>query len=178
VLTPSPTTYADVAGLRTVRRYQDRPLEPADLEAILDAGRWTGSSKNRQGWALVLFTGREELEALASAGSFATFVPDAAAALALVRTPDGNDFDIGRLAQNLMLAAQARGVGSCPITLHDQERAVAVMALPDGYEARWAVVLGYPDAEAEAEHWEQRSAMGMRGRRPLSEMLHRRRFGS
>ena len=45
--------------------------------------------------------------ATASAGNFSTFVPDAAAVIALVRTPDGNDFDIGRLAQNLVLAAAA-----------------------------------------------------------------------
>ena len=178
MLTPSPTAYAAVAGLRTVRRYEDRALDPDDLEAVLEAGRWTGSSKNRQGWAVVVFEGREELEALASAGSFATFVPDAAAAIALVRTPEGNDFDIGRLAQNLMLAAQARGIGSCPITLHDQERATEVMSLPEGHQARWAVVLGYPDAGAEAEHRGQRSAAGMRGRKPLADMVLRRRFGS
>ncbi|NQV07313.1 nitroreductase family protein [bacterium] len=172
----SQNMYSAISGLRTVRRYTGEPLSPEHLEAVLDAGRWTGSSKNRQGWAMVVFEGREELEGIASAGTFAVWVPDAAAAIALVKTPHGNDFDIGRLAQNLMLAADALGIGSCPITLHDQDRANEVIGLPDDHEARWAVVLGYADEREESEHRRQRSSTGMRGRVLLADIVHRRRF--
>ena len=46
--------YAAIKGLRVTRSYLARSIDPADLAAILEAGRWTGSSKNRQGWVLVV----------------------------------------------------------------------------------------------------------------------------
>ncbi len=83
----------------------------------------------------------------------------------LVRLPGGNDFDIGRVAQNMMLAAAARGLGSCPITLHRREQAHEVLALPEDHEATWAIALGYPDEEAEPEQRRRAAAAGFTGRR-------------
>jgi nitroreductase len=95
----------------------------------------------------------------------------------LVRLPGGNDFDIGRAAQSMMLAAAARGLGSCPITLHRRDRAREALAIPEGHEATWAIALGYPDEEAEPEQRRQAAARGLTGRRSLAELTHRGRFG-
>lgn len=144
---------------------------------MLEAGRWTGSSKNRQGWSFVVVDDRAGLERLATAGSFTGPVLASVATVVLIRLPGGNDFDIGRVAQNMMLAAAARGLGSCPITLHDRERAREVLALPEGHEGTWAVALGYPDEEGEVEQRRRAAAAGFTGRRPLAELAHRGRFG-
>ena len=144
---------------------------------MLEAGRWTGSSKNRQGWAFVVVDDREGLERLATAGSFTGPVLASAATIVLVRLPGGNDFDIGRAAQSMMLAAAARGLGSCPVTLHDRERAQEVLALPEGHEGTWALALGYPDEEAEVDQRRRAASAGFTGRRPLAELVHRGRFG-
>jgi len=170
-------TYRDVLGLRVVRRFEDRPVPAGEVEALLEAARWTGSSKNRQDWAFVVIDDAEGRNHLAGAGSFTTPMRDAPLAIALVRAPGGNDFDIGRVAQNIMVAAAARGLGSCPITLHEQEVARAVLALPEGFECRWAVAIGYPDAAGEIEHRAALKEMGMSGRKPLSELVHHGRFG-
>ncbi|HEX5630086.1 MAG TPA: nitroreductase family protein, partial [Acidimicrobiia bacterium] len=50
-----PDAYSLIRGLRATRHFQPRALDPADLAAILEAGRWTGSSKNVQGWQFVVF---------------------------------------------------------------------------------------------------------------------------
>ena len=174
---PSPTAYDHVLRLRVVRCFRPDPIPAEELAAVLEAGRWTGSSKNRQGWAFIVVEGRDGLERLATAGSFTAPVLASAATVIVVRLPGGNDFDIGRVAQNMMLAAAARGLGSCPITLHDRDRAREVLALPDGHEATWAIALGYPDEEAEAEQRRRAAAAGFTGRRPLAELVHRGRFG-
>jgi nitroreductase len=57
-------------------------------------------------------------------------------------------FDIGRVAQNIMLAAKAIGVASCPITLHRSAQARQFLGAPEGTETRYAVALGYPGAAA------------------------------
>lgn len=173
MLTPSPETYQSIRGLRVVRRFQDRPVANEDLDAILQAGRWTGSSKNRQSWALVVITETEQLSRLADCGDFTQPLRNAAAAIVPVRLPDGYDWDMGRLAQNLMLAAAARGVGSCPVTLHREECGREVLGVPDDHGCRFVVALGYPDAEAESTG---RAGFPLSGRKELSALVRYERF--
>ncbi len=143
-----PDNYEFVVGLRAIRDYTDIPLSEEHLEAILEAARWTGSSKNRQNWSFVVVTG-ERLGELARCGRFTQPVRDSVATIVLVQEPGGNMFDIGRAAQNIMLAAQALGVASCPITLHREKKANEFLGAPADRIARYAVALGYPTDTAE-----------------------------
>jgi len=172
-----PAAYRHVLALRVVRRFLPDPISPAEMEAVLEAGRWTGSSKNRQGWAFVVVDDRPGLERLATAGDFTGPILASAATVALVRLPRGNDFDIGRAAQSIMLAAAARGIGSCPIAFHRPDQAAEMLGLPEGHNCTWAVALGYPDEAAEVDQRRQAAAAGFKGRRPLNELAHRGRFG-
>jgi nitroreductase len=175
---PSSDTYDAVVGLRVHRNYLSEPIRPEEVDAILEAGRWTGSSKNTQRWVFVVIDEGEGLDALASAGRFTRPVRNAVLAIALAWPPDGNEFDIGRAAQNMMLAAASLGIGSCPITLHDEDRAREVLGLPNGYRCRYAISFGYPDPEAEAAERRDRRSLGKTGRRPLEEIAFRGRFGA
>jgi len=141
-------TYDFLIGLRAIRDYQATPLSNEDLGAILEAGRWTGSSKNRQSWSFIAITDPDRIQGLADHGDFTQPVRDSVATIVLVQEPDGNMFDIGRAAQNMMLAAKAIGVASCPITLHRDQEAADFLGIPDGAVARYAISLGYPTADA------------------------------
>lgn len=162
--------YDFVVGLRAIRSYEDRPITPEDMTAILEAARWTGSSKNRQNWAFVVVTEPEQLERVAACGRFTDPVRNSAATVVLVEEPGGNEFDSGRAAQNIMLAARARGVASCPITLHDAKGARDALNLSEGRSCRYAVALGYPTAGAEP------AVLG--GRKPLTALVHWEKYGA
>ena len=114
------TTYDSILRLRAIRSYADRPIEPEDLRRVLEAARWTGSAKNRQDWSIIVVEGREHMDRLAECAPFGGPLSAAPVALALVQEGGAYGFDIGRLAQNIMLAAAALGMVSCPITLHNQ----------------------------------------------------------
>jgi nitroreductase len=159
--------YDLILTLRAVREYQSRPLAEADLAAILEAARWTGSSKNRQDWSFIVVTG-DRLQGLAEHGDFTDPVRRSAATVVLVKEEGGNLFDIGRAAQNIMLAAKAIGVASCPITLHRSADARAYVGAPEGAETRYAVALGYP-----ADHVTP-SRFG--GRKPAAEVVRHERY--
>ena len=45
-------------------------LSDEHLDAILEAGRWTGSSKNRQSWAIIVIQDRDQLDRLAACGDW------------------------------------------------------------------------------------------------------------
>lgn len=151
--------------MRASRNFTTEPLSAQHLKGILEAAKWTGSSKNNQDWLFVVVDDPADAELLASAGSFTRAIKNAQLTIALVKEAGGNDFDIGRAAQNIMLAADALGIGSCPITLHDMDRAAEVLGLTQGQEAHYAVALGYVDQEAEEAERRERRAGGWGGRR-------------
>jgi nitroreductase len=155
--------YDFVVGLRAIREFERKPLDTDDLGAILEAGRWTGSSKNRQDWSFVAITEPERLQGLAEHGDFTQPVRDSTATIVLVQEPGGNMFDIGRAAQNMMLAAKAIGVASCPITLHRHQEAAAFLGVPHGTVAKYAIALGYPTADAKPRRFG--------GRKPATEVV-------
>ena len=85
----------------------------------------------------------------------------------------GKGFDLGRSAQNLMLAAWNEGVASCPNGIRDRAAAAEAVGLADPEELGIVLSLGYParprDPEARpAEEWSARAK-----RRPLAELVAR-----
>ncbi len=163
--------YTSILRLRTRRAYADAPLPEETLTKILEAARWTGSAKNRQNWAFVVVTDPEQKERLAGCGDFTDPMRNAPVTIALVQEPEGYEFDTGRVAQNIMLAADALGVASCPLTLHRDADAAAVLNLPEGARCRYAIALGLP-----APGGAKPGVPG--GRKPLGALVHANRYGN
>lgn len=157
--------YRGILGLRAIRQFQHRPLEPGDLDRVLEAARWTGSSKNRQNWSVVVIHDRDRIERLAGCGDFTKPLLAAPVALALVQETATYEFDTGRMAQNIMMAADALGMATCPITLHRDHDAARVLGLPADRRCRYAIALGYPAPNARPARFG--------GRKPIDEILHR-----
>ena len=160
--------YQHIISLRAVRDFRDEQLIHNDLMRILEAARWTGSAKNRQDWSFVVIQDPEQKKRLALCGDGTAPLLGAPTALALVQQPGGYEFDTGRVAQNLMLAADAVGVASCPITLQRENDAATVLELAHGARCRYAIALGYAEGDAGP------SKFG--GRKPLDELVHSERY--
>ncbi len=160
--------YDDILELRALRNYESRPVSASHVDQLLQAARWTGSSKNLQNWSFIVVDDPRQQDALAGAGDFTDPIRNAPLTIALVQEPDGYEFDTGRLAQNIMLAADALGLATCPITLHRDEVAAEVLSLPAGRRCRYAVAAGYPAESA--------SPGRMGGRKPTEELVHYNRY--
>jgi nitroreductase len=164
-------TYDSIISLRALREYEARPVSEEDLNALLEAGRQTGSSKNRQNWSFIVIDDRAVLDALSDAGDFTTGpIRNAPMLVCLVQEPEGYEFDTGRLAQNMMLAADAIGLATCPITLHRDEMTHDILGLPDDARCRFAITVGYPTPTA--------GPRKMGGRKPLDTIVHHNKYGS
>lgn len=160
--------YDRILGLRALRLFRADPLTDDDLDLLLEAARWTGSSKNLQNWSFVVVDG-DQKERLAECGNFTDPMRNAPIAIALVEEAGGYEFDTGRVAQNVMLAADAIGIASCPITLHRDDAVTTVLALPEGARCRYAIALGYPADDAAPARFG--------GRKPMNEVAYRSRHG-
>lgn len=160
---------------RSVRHFTDTPIAEDGVRRILQAGRWAGSAKNVQPWHFVVVRKKETLDQLAACGHYASHLRGAAVAIVLV-TPPGRwaDFDAGRAAQNMMLAAWAEGIGSCIASLHEEARARKVLGVPEEYQAHIAISFGYPlkGAPQVIEGRPREEVLASIGRRPLEEVVH------
>jgi nitroreductase len=144
-------TFLAIASKRDLRTYSASPI-PAELRTrILDAGRLSGSARNRQPWRLIVVGDRALREQLAGTVYEPQNILGAALVVAVGASGQGSaPFDCGRAAQNMMLAAWIVGIASCPYGLADQDAAAGLLGL--GGEERLQIVLsfGYPASERDA----------------------------
>jgi nitroreductase len=172
-------TWDAINSIRVVREFSDEPVNGEQLERILNAGRRAGSSKNLQRWTFIVVHDRERLSWLSETGNFAGHVAGANLAIALV-TPDPRDpeaplsvmFDLGRAAQNMVLAAWEMGIGSCPATVYNQELIQQVLGLPADHHCEYILSFGHP---ADATLLEAAKRAG--GRRDLSDVVKNEVWG-
>jgi nitroreductase len=139
--------YKAITGKRDRREFDSRAIGEEETRRILQAGRMAGSSSNSQLQRLIVLNDRAALEALVPAGRGTAPMLKAPLSVAIV-TQNGSGFDIGRVAQNMMVAAWADGIISCPQGIQDQDIARKALGLPEDYSVAMCVAFGYPDPSA------------------------------
>ena len=164
---------AFLRSLRAVRNFRPDPVPPEVVDDILEVARWSGSASNRQPWELVVIRDRETLGELAGVEGYATHLRGATLGIVLVMAgerPTQENYDEGRLAERIMLAAWAHGVGSSIgwIVGSGGDAAREILGVPEGRVVRTAISLGYPD---------EGPRRGGQARKPLSEIVHEERYG-
>jgi nitroreductase len=132
---------------RDTRQYLPDAVADAVLDKVLRAGRMAGSAKNAQLTRIVVVTEPDRRRQLAACGDFTAWIHVAPVVLVLVAPVDGGRlFDLGRMAQNLMVSAHALGLATCPVTFHHQDKMRAALELPKELEGPMGITLGHPAA--------------------------------
>jgi nitroreductase len=104
--------------VRQIREFTDEPVTAAQLDAIADAGRWSGSSRNSQPWRFIVV---QDVSTLRRMGE--TSLPQtrslqtamAAIAISMPSDPEhevGDAYDEGRAAERMLIAASLLGLGA------------------------------------------------------------------
>lgn len=164
-------TWQAIQGVRVVREFDGRPLAQEHLDRILHAARRTASSKNTQRWAFIVCRDRDHLRELAEVGPYAGHVAGAAVAIALVSPRDNDRWDLGRAAQNMVLAAWDLGIGSVPATVYEPESAQRLLGYPGDQDCPYLLSFGYPADPSVLTRPNQQG-----GRKRLEEVVHVERW--
>jgi nitroreductase len=135
--------YRAAIDKRDQRAFLPKPIPEESLRRILQAGRMTGSSKNREPNRFVVVRDRERLAAIAALGRQARWTADAAVVVVIVQT-ERHEFDAGRCAQNMMVAAWGEGIGSCPAHVTEPELG-ALLGVPADLHVNRLIAFGYID---------------------------------
>jgi nitroreductase len=166
-------TWLTVASKRDWRSYAGRPVPDDVQRRILDAGRLSGSSVNKQPWLFVVVESAEARERIAELVYAPENIRTCAFAVAIA-TEDGKlPMDVGRALQNMMLTAWNDGVVSCPNGVKDRDAVAAALGLEGGFVPLNIPSFGYPkrDLAPESKSAEEWSAEA--NRKPLDDLVRR-----
>ena len=161
--------YKAIVTKRDTSSYLAEPVDETQLTRVLQAARMAGSAKNAQLTRIVVVTDQDTRNRLTSCGDFTQWIGSAPVVLVLAMpTEMGRLFDLGRMAQNLMLAAHNEGLATCPVTFQHQDRIREAIGLPADHDGPMGITLGKPGPSGPNP---------MRAPRlPLEELVHRERW--
>jgi glutathione peroxidase-family protein len=163
---------SNIMARRSIRKYLDKPVEHEKLEVIVRAGINAPSGMNAQPWIVrvvedsKLIADVTEVYKQANAEQvkrdkdFKNMFRNAPN-LICVCTPanGGGELDAGLLGENIMLAAQSMGLGTCclggPVRfLLSNEKCkffLDRLDIPADYKLNYIIAIGYPDEQPDAK---------------------------
>jgi glutathione peroxidase-family protein len=150
---------SNIMARRSIRKYLDKPVEHEKLEVIVKCGINAPSGMNRQPWIVRVVEDQKLIADVNQAAGRSQFY--GAPALICVCTPanGGGELDAGLLGENMMLAAQSMGLGTCclggPVRfLLSNEKCkffLDRLDIPADYKLNYILAIGYPDEQPDAK---------------------------
>ena len=153
---------------RTIRRFKQDPISIETLKKLIDFARVAPMARNVQGLEFVIVENSETREKLFKLIKFAGSLPEdqrtpesgrepTAYIIVLVNTeikPSFFDFDVGAAVENILLGAVKYGIGSCWMANIKVRKIKTLFEVPDQYQVKHVISLGYPDEESFMEPYE------------------------
>jgi nitroreductase len=160
---------------RSIRSYKDEQIKDEEVQAVLEAGQYAPNAGD-QAWHFTVIQNREllerlnlaakegakltDLEHLKQLGSDANFhclyrAPTLIIVSGNEQAPIPLDADCAAAAQNMLLAAESIGLGSCWIFFvllafnSPQGTELRELLIPAGYKPYYACLLGYKQDDAQ-----------------------------
>lgn len=154
---------------RSVRSYKPGQIDRATIEDIVDCGRLAATAMNLQPWHFVAVTDRDTLAKIAAITDHGKFIADAACCIAVFCEKVKYYLEDGSAAtQNILLAANAHGLGSCWVAGDKKPYCgdiAKLLNVPDKYTLVSLVAIGHPESVPSPP------------KKQLSEVLHWERYG-
>lgn len=159
-----------IQGRRSIRKYQDKPVEQEKLYRILEAMRLAPSAKNLQDRIFVVVRDKEKRLAIADTClDYPAFIRQAPVLIICCGTNHGimtcghraDSVDLTIAMSFGILEATELGLGTCFIASHAEDKLRGILNLPESFSTVIMTTLGYPDQEPAA-----------RPRKPLDQQVH------
>lgn len=163
-----------IKSRRSIRSFTEQQVKEEDLQAILEAGQYAPNGVGNQPWYFIVVQNKKLLEALSDASKqvaknhkieffrklannkeFHAFhrAPTVVIVAGDEQTPC-SPADCAAATQNILLAAQALGLGACWINyglfVFDGEESThykKLLNIPEGFKPLYSVALGYRKGE-------------------------------
>jgi nitroreductase len=132
---------------RSIRNYQDKPVEREKLERILEAARLAPSAKNLEPWHFIAVTDPGKRKGL-SGGTWAKFLTQSPLVIVACgdkkASPDWYAIDVALAVENMVLVATSLGLGTCCVGSFNEKDVKTALKIPENYEVLVMLAVGYP----------------------------------
>lgn len=142
---------------RSVREYQQRPVEPAKVNLMLRAAMAAPTLRDMQPWHFVVLNERKDIETYAGNNHHSDMIRGAQVVIVVcgdtARMSQGQSReawaqDVSAATENLLLAAHSLGLGAVWTTGYPVQRKVGYirqrLGLPENLIPLASVLIGYP----------------------------------
>jgi nitroreductase len=187
--------YDIIISRRTIRRFTQKPLDMDVLKKCVNAARLAPSAANLQPLEYYLVTEKklctQVFDALRWAGYIQpTWSPDEqerpTAYIVVLVQDTKNQFyqrDVGFATENIVLIAEAEGLGSCILCNIDKEKIQHILKIPQAYTVDSVIALGYKaeksvteDYHDSVKYWRDEQNVLHVPKRKLNDIIHINKF--
>jgi nitroreductase len=151
------STMSSIVNRRSIRSYTSEKVKPDDITKILTAASWAPSGNNLQPWKFSVVMNDEDLiKKLSSLTIYHHWVQTSPCLIAVfldMKVVDNKIKDIylkhvqaiGAAIQNMLLAAQEIGLGTCWIgeILKNEDKVKELLGAPNNLELMAVISVGY-----------------------------------
>jgi nitroreductase len=149
------TVYEAIRKRYSCRAYQDRSIEQAKLDSILEAARLAPSARNTQDWRFVVVTDRETKREVAETTNRPEVFEKAGAIIVGCSNSDYvmrcgqaiGPIDVAIAMEHISLQATELGLGTCWIGSFDPKKVRGILGIPDDIAIIELMAVGYPAGE-------------------------------
>lgn len=152
----------NIFARKSVRSYTDQPVSREQLDTLVRAAMAAPSGRDMRPWKFVVVDDAALMDSLSRQLPYAKMLQEAAAAIVVcgdmsIVDKSGNpsvnwQFDCSAATQNLLLAAEAMGLGAVWTGVHPYEDRLAAvkraLILPEHIIPLNVIPIGYPKGEA------------------------------
>jgi len=138
---------------RSIRSFEDRPIEEEKLLRVLEAGRLAPSAKNRQEWRYVIVKDKELRRKIAVASNNQYFIAEAPVVIVGCATmvdyvlsggQPAYTIDVAISMDHMTLQAVEEGLGTCWIGAFKEDEIKRILNIPTEMRVVEIMPLGYP----------------------------------
>ena len=138
---------------RSIRKYQEKPVEEKLLNEILKAGMYAPSAVNKQPWHFVVITDKEVMRDIKNLHPYASSLQTAPVAIMVCGDTNlefAQNFyltDCAAVTENILLAAKWLGLDTCWMGIYPWEKTMKDFSdyfkLPENIKPYSLIAVGY-----------------------------------
>jgi nitroreductase len=189
-------TYETICSRRTIREFEDKPVQYELLGKFVNAGRLAPQAANRQPLEFIIVDDAALLEEffahtkLAGYTQWKPAIEKMARAYVVIlanteiQLSKWVAFDAALAAENISLAAWDEGIASCLIGAFNNNKIRDLLSVPETYDIPLLIALGHPAhksfeeemVDGGVEYWRDEDGNFHVPKRPLKKILHHNKY--
>jgi nitroreductase len=188
--------YDAIINRRTIRRYQQKPIDENILIKLVNAARLAPSAANLQPCEYILVNDKSTVDQIFPCLKWAGYIapagnppegerPVAYFIVLLNRNwrKEGGEVDAAAAIENILLAALEEGIATCWLGAIDRDKLRIILGVPEYCSIDSVVALGYPNEKSVVEetddtvkYWKDESGLFHVPKRKQQTILHKNKY--